>query len=57
MSRRLAVMHGRPCLLPDDPSSLVDQLDQILVRSSSCPFHTVGSLAHDRILMEAYDKH
>ena len=49
MSRRVAVMYGRPCLLPDDLSGLVHQLDHVLVTSSGCPFHTVGSLAHDNI--------
>ena len=57
MSWRLAVMHGRPCLLPDNLSGLVDQLDQVLVGSSDCPFHTVGSLVHESSLTQPYDKH
>jgi hypothetical protein len=49
MSRRVAVMYGRPGRLPDDVSVLVHKLDQVFVPNSSCSYHGGGLLADDRI--------
>src|SRR5688500_9071952 len=48
MSRRVAVMYGRPCRLPDNLSFLVHKLDQVFVPNSGCSYHGAGLLADDR---------
>src|SRR5688572_23688378 len=48
MSRRVAVMYGRPCRLSDNLSFLVHKLDQVFVPNSGCSYHGAGLLADDR---------
>ena len=44
MSRRVAVMYGRPCRLSDNLSCLVHKLNQVFLPNSGCSYHGATSL-------------